>query len=122
RSHLAFVVDEHGGIEGIITLEDLLEEIVGEIDDEYDDEALEQIIKDDHGYLLDGMIAIRDLNRQLSLNLPEDDGYHTLAGFMLARAGRLLRSGESIEHDGHRFTVERMERRQILKIRLIPKS
>jgi CBS domain containing-hemolysin-like protein len=120
RTHLAFVVDEHGGIEGIVTLEDLLEEIVGEINDEYDEEVREQIVADNGSYILDGMLAVRDANRRLSLRLPEDAGYTTLAGFMLAKAGRLLRQGETIEHEGARFTVERVDRRRIWRIRYTP--
>jgi CBS domain containing-hemolysin-like protein len=120
QSHLAFVVDEHGGIEGIVTLEDLLEEIVGEINDEYDEEVRAQIIEDRGTYLLDGMLAVRDANRRLDLKLPEEAGYTTLAGFLLAQAGRLLKSGEAIEYEGSLFTVERIDRRRIRRIRFTP--
>lgn len=120
QSHLAFVVDEHGGIEGIVTMEDLLEEIVGEINDEYDDEVREQIFKEGDTYVLDGLLAVRDANRRLNLRLPEDAGYTTLAGFMLTRAGRVLRQGETIEYNGARFTVERIDRRRIRRIRFQP--
>jgi len=118
RAHLACVVNEHGGMEGIITLEDLLEEIVGEINDEYDTELRAQIVKDGDGYLLDGMLAVRDANRTLKLRLPERGDYTTLAGFLMAQAGRLLNAGESIEYNGSRFTVERTERRRIRRVRL----
>jgi CBS domain containing-hemolysin-like protein len=121
RTHLAVVVDEHGGMEGIVTLEDLLEEIVGEIDDEFDEEVRSQIAEQPDGtYLLDGMLAVRDANRQLELGLPEDGHYTTLAGFLLARAGRLLQPGETVEHDGARFTVERVDRRRIRRVRFAP--
>jgi CBS domain containing-hemolysin-like protein len=120
RTHLAFVMDEYGGIEGIVTLEDLLEEIVGEIDDEYDEEVRSQIIERDGAYFLDGMLAVRDANRHLKINIPEDDAYTTVAGFMLARAGRLLRVGDVVEFEGAQFTVERMDRRRIQKIRYVP--
>jgi CBS domain containing-hemolysin-like protein len=118
RAHLACVVNEHGGMEGIITLEDLLEEIVGEINDEYDEELREQIIKDGDTYVLDGMLAIRDANRTLKLKLPERGSYTTLAGFLMDHAGRLLGAGESIEYNGSQFTVERIERRRIRRVRL----
>jgi CBS domain containing-hemolysin-like protein len=120
RTHLAFVMDEYGGIEGIVTLEDLLEEIVGEIDDEYDEEVRTQIVERDGAYFLDGMLAVRDANRHLKINIPEDDAYTTVAGFMLARAGRLLRVGDVVEFEGAQFTVERMDRRRIQKIRYVP--
>jgi CBS domain containing-hemolysin-like protein len=120
QTHLVFVIDEHGGIEGIVTLEDLLEEIVGEINDEYDEEVRAQIVEDNGTYLLDGMLAVRDANRRFNLRLPEEAGFTTLAGFLLAKAGRLLRAGETIEHEGGRFTVERVDRRRIRRIRYIP--
>jgi CBS domain containing-hemolysin-like protein len=121
RTHLAFVVDEHGGMEGIITLEDLLEEIVGEIDDEYDEECRAQIVEEPTGgYLLNGMLTVRDANRRLDLDLPENDGYTTLAGFLLARAGHLLQQGETVESEKGYFTVERMEHRRIRLIRFTP--
>jgi CBS domain containing-hemolysin-like protein len=120
QSHMAFVVDEHGGVEGIVTLEDLLEEIVGEINDEFDEEVRAQIVEDGETFLLDGMLAVRDANRRFNLHLPEEAGYTTLAGFLLAKAGRLLRQGESIEHQGARFTVERVDRRRIRRIRFAP--
>lgn len=120
QTHMVFVVDEHGGIEGIVTLEDLLEEIVGEINDEYDEEVRAQIVEDGETFVLDGMLAVRDANRRFNLKLPEEAGYTTLAGFLLAKAGRLLQQGESIEHHGARFTVERVDRRRIRRIRFTP--
>ncbi|MBA2340571.1 MAG: HlyC/CorC family transporter, partial [Pyrinomonadaceae bacterium] len=120
QSHIAFVIDEHGGIEGIVTLEDLLEEIVGEINDEYDEEVRQQIVEEDGSYLVDGMLAVRDANRHLDLKIPEEAGYTTLAGFMLSQAGRLLLHGEAVDYDGARFTVERMDHRRIRRIRFTP--
>ncbi|HYJ45592.1 MAG TPA: transporter associated domain-containing protein, partial [Pyrinomonadaceae bacterium] len=103
-----------------VTLEDLLEEIVGEINDEYDEEGRAQIVEDGETFLLDGMLAVRDANRRFHLRLPEEAGYTTLAGFMLAQTGRLVQQGESIEYEGARFTVERVERRRIRRIRFTP--
>jgi CBS domain containing-hemolysin-like protein len=121
KTHIACVVDEHGGLEGIVTLEDLLEEIVGEINDEYDEEVREQIVEEPNGtYLLDGMLAVRDANRRFNLRLPEEAGYTTMAGFLLARAGRILRPGETVEHEGGTFLVEQVEGRRIRRIRYTP--
>jgi CBS domain containing-hemolysin-like protein len=120
KTHLAFALDEHGGLEGIVTLEDLLEEIVGEINDEYDEEVRSQIREENGTYLLDGMLAVRDANRRFMLQIPEDGGYTTLAGFMLAQSGHLMLPGETIEFSGARFTVERVDRRRIRRIRFRP--
>ncbi|HYY93665.1 MAG TPA: hemolysin family protein [Pyrinomonadaceae bacterium] len=121
KTHIACVVDEHGGLEGIVTLEDLLEEIVGEINDEYDEEVREQIVEEPNGtYLLDGMLAVRDANRRFNLRLPEEAGYTTMAGFLLAKAGRILRPGETVEHEGGLFLVEQVESRRIRRIRYTP--
>ena len=120
RIHLGFVVDEYGGLEGIVTLEDLLEEIVGEINDEFDEEVRAQILKEaDGSYLLSGMLTIRDANRQLRLELPEDRGYTTLAGFLMAQAGRLPQVGEVVEYPGMTFRIERLEGRRIRRVRLV---
>jgi len=119
KTHFGFVVDEHGGVEGIITLEDLLEEIVGEISDEHDEEVNEQITEiEPRTYLLDGALAVRDLNRRLKTALPESDAYTTIGGFLMTAAGHVLQPGEIIEHDGLRFRVENVERRRLLRVRL----
>lgn len=119
RSHLAFAVDEHGGIEGIVTLEDLLEEIVGEINDEFDEEVRAQITKEPDGsYVLSGILTVRDANRQLKLDLPENSGYTTLAGFLMDQAGHLPQPGEVVQYDKLTFKIERMEGRRIRRVRL----
>jgi len=113
------VVDEHGGVEGIITLEDLLEEIVGDISDEHDEEVNEQIREDKDGsFVLDGGLAVRDLNRRLKLSLPESEAYTTIAGFLMTAAGHVLQLGEAIKHDGLLFHIERVERRRVIQVRL----
>lgn len=119
KAHFAFVVDEHGGVEGILTLEDLLEEIVGDISDEHDEEVNEQITAEKDGtYLLDGGLAVRDLNRRLSLNVPESEAYTTIAGFLMSEAGQVLERGAEVKYENLIFHVERTERRRILKVRL----
>ncbi len=122
RVHFMFVIDEHGSSEGILTLEDLLEEIVGEIDDEFDEEVREQIRKDGETYVLDGLLTIRDANRKLKLKIPEDEGYTTVAGFLMAKSGRVLNAGDRIDHNGSCFEVERVDNRRITRIRFSPNS
>ena len=120
RVHFVFVIDEHGGMEGILTLEDLLEEIVGEINDEFDEEVREQIKRDGKTYVLDGMLSVRDANQYLKLDIPEDSGYTTIAGFLMDRAGRILQRGDTVHHQGGVFEIERVERLRITRVRLIP--
>ncbi len=119
KFHFGFVVDEHGGVEGIITLEDLLEEIVGEISDEHDEEVNEQIRQQPDGScLLEGGLAVRDLNRRLDLNLPISEGYTTVAGFLMSVAGTILAAGDKVPFNGHIFTVEKVQKRRIIQVRM----
>jgi CBS domain containing-hemolysin-like protein len=119
KFHFGFVVDEHGGVEGIITLEDLLEEIVGDISDEHDVEVDRQIAKQPDGtVILDGGLAVRDLNKRENMHLPVSDAYTTLAGFMMSRAGQVLSVGDTVQFNGHIFEVETMEKRRVRQIRM----
>ena len=119
KAHFGFVVDEHGGLEGVITLEDLLEEIVGDISDEHDEEVNEQIVPlDENKYVLAGGLAVRDLNRRLKLSLPESESYTTIAGFLMTEAGHVLKPGDKVDYNGLRFEVDRVERRRVITVRL----
>ena len=92
---------------------------MGDISDEHDEEVNEQIsFVGDRTYLLDGALAVRDLNRRLKTGLPESEAYTTIGGFLMTAAGHVLQPGEVIEHDGLRFHVERVERRRLQQVRL----
>ena len=119
KFHFGFVVDEHGGVEGIITLEDLLEEIVGDISDEHDEEVNEQIHEQaDGSFIIEGSLAVRDLNKRLDMHLPVSEGYTTIAGFLMSESGELLNEGESVKFNGHIFHIEEVDRRRIIKVRM----
>jgi len=118
QTHLGIVVDEHGGVEGIVTLEDLIEQIVGEIQDEHDVEVDSVGPHIDGTIGIDASISVRELNERLSLNIPETGQYVTLAGFLLAKAGHLMKEGEEIEFDDCVFRVEQMIGRRIMRVQL----
>jgi len=121
--HLAFVVDEFGNMEGIITLEDIIEEIVGEIQDEYDAKAEDWLIKAEKNvYLIRGGVPIKDINQRLPLELPENVEYTTLAGFFLYEFGKIPQVKDVLEYGGHKFIVERMSKRHISLIRVVTKG
>jgi CBS domain containing-hemolysin-like protein len=117
-SHLAVVVDEHGGTAGIITLEDVLEEIVGEIDDEHDRPAprLTKVTRPGE-WVLEGSLHPDEVFDACGLRIPDGD-YETLAGFVLERLGRIPAGGERFEHDGWHIEVAEVDRHRIAAVRV----
>jgi putative hemolysin len=115
NQHLAIVVNEYGGMEGIVTLEDLLEEIVGEIEDEFDlpDESIEHV--DEDTIRIDGTFPIDDFNERFGTELPVED-YHTVAGFVFGQLGRAPEVGDDVAWDGMRFDVLEVEGTRIGRI------
>ena len=119
RVHMAIVVNEHGSVEGLVTLEDLIEEIVGEIHDEYDDseeQAVEQL--QDGALIVDAGCTADDLRTEYGLPVQKASGYETIGGFMLDRLQSMARGGDVVRHDGYRFTVVDMDERRIKKIKV----
>jgi CBS domain containing-hemolysin-like protein len=118
KQHIQFaiVVDEFGGTEGVITMEDILEELVGEIQDEYDSETplVEKI--EDKKYRVQGSVTLVALNEKLPRPLPENDIYVTLAGMLIDIVGRIPNVGESIPYDDYVFTVVKRIKNQIILV------
>jgi magnesium and cobalt transporter len=114
RNHMAIVVDEYGGVAGLVTIEDVLEQIVGEIEDEYDfDETEAQILLDRNGlYRVKAQTSIEDFNSTFGTEF-SDDEYDTIGGLLLNRFGRLPKRGEEIELDGLHFRVQRADSRRL---------
>jgi CBS domain containing-hemolysin-like protein len=118
RRHLAVVVDEFGSTAGVITIEDIVAQLVGEIQDEFDAAEPEPALVTPSSMVLDGSTSIRDLEAEYEIVLPRDGGFETLAGFVLARMQKIPRTGETIDFEGHRFTVVEMDGHRIAKVKV----
>ena len=132
KVHMAIVLDEYGGTAGLVTIEDVVEEIVGEIVDEYEQEPTKPIRPCPPGpaaqgeaepllarsFEVEARVRIDELNRQLSVRLPEHEDYETVGGFVLTRLGYIPKAGEALEHDGLRLTVLDAEERRITRLRI----
>ncbi|WBU58354.1 HlyC/CorC family transporter [Paracoccus sediminicola] len=120
RTHFALVVDEYGSLRGLITLEDIIEEIVGEIADEHDTEADHDLKPGPGGdYAIDGAMTIRDLNRALDWNLPDDEA-NTVAGLVIHMAQSIPSQGQVFSFYGYRFEVVTRKENRITKLRIRP--
>jgi CBS domain containing-hemolysin-like protein len=121
KRHLAVVVDEFGSTAGVISVEDVLEQLVGELEDEYDVAAPQAAATDANAPLvLDGAVNIRDLEAQYDMQLPQDEGYETLAGFVLSRLQKMPAGGEAFDYEGRRFVVEKMDGHRVATVRIEP--
>jgi len=120
REHFALVVDEYGALMGMLTLEDILEEIVGDISDEHDVSRSSAVRREAAGsYMVDGVVTIRDLNRDFDWELPEDDAA-TIAGLVIHTARRIPDIGDRFELNDFSFEVMRRLRNQITAVRIYP--
>ena len=118
-NQMAFVIDEYGDLQGLITLEDVLEEIVGEIFDEFDKHTLGPEILDDKSVSVDGTMTIRDLNRLTDWNLPDDEA-STIAGLVIDVAQKLPKINETITIENFHFKILERQRTRITKINIKP--
>src|SRR5947209_8743517 len=118
RRHLAVVVDEFGSTSGVVTVEDVLEQVVGEIEDEFDEAVAAPIQLGRGSMLLDAAENLLDLETQRNVSLPRDEGFETLAGFVISRLQRIPRQGDTFEYENHRFTVTAMEGNRVAQVKL----
>lgn len=120
RTHMAIVVDEYGGTDGLITIEDLVEEIVGEIEDEHDDEEETLLRTVDGGFEVNARLEIEELEGQLQANLrAEDEDFDTVGGFIFTRMGKVPETGESYESEqGWKFEILSADNRKIEWVRV----
>jgi magnesium and cobalt transporter len=121
RNHMALVVDEYGGVSGLVTIEDVIEQIVGEIDDEFDVEDDHNIRKEaERQFTVRGVTRIDEFNEYFSAHLSEEEGFDTVAGLLMKEFGRLPRRGDAATIDGFEFRVTRADRRRIDALRVVP--
>jgi len=119
RNQMAIILDEYGGTAGIVTLEDILEELVGEIADEYEKTEPESVRKVDENTIdVDARMYVEDLNEQCSLDLPDDEDYDTLGGFVFSRLGYVPKAGESFEYKNLKFVIASAEARRVKRVRI----
>jgi magnesium and cobalt transporter len=120
RNHMAIVVDEYGGVAGLVTIEDVLEQIVGEISDEYDIDDDVMIMPRENGeYVVKALVSIADFNARLNAHLAHDD-IETIGGLVMNRLGHVPRRGEKIELEGLRFEVLRADSRRVYLLKVSP--
>ena len=117
KYHLAFIADEYGAIAGLITLEDCLEELVGDIVDEHDTEQADVERLTNGDYLVEGGMAIEDINELLDISLPDDD-WETIGGFLFSTLEHVPEIGESVDFDGWRFRAHEVEGRRVRRLRV----
>jgi putative hemolysin len=121
KRHLAVVVDEFGSTAGVISVEDVLEQVVGELEDEFDVASGQPAVIDANApVVLDGAVNIRDLETQYEVKLPQDEGFETLAGFILSRLQKMPEGGEALDYEGRHFVVDKMDGHRIATVRIEP--
>ncbi|MEC8678307.1 MAG: hemolysin family protein, partial [Candidatus Margulisiibacteriota bacterium] len=123
KLHMAIIVDEHGGMSGLVTLEDIVEEILGEIQDEYDqDEKKEFNQLADNRFDVDAKINIKDLEDLVDVEFPDDDDFDTLGGLVLSIKGSFPSKNETIQYKNLDILVKEIKKRRIIRLEIIKKS
>ena len=117
KTQMALVVDEYGEVQGLVTLEDILEEIVGQIDDEHDTRDVQVRQQPDGSVIVEGSLAIRDLNRALDWQLPDEEAT-TVAGLVMHEAQTIPEIGQVFNFYGYRFEIARKQRNRITGVRV----
>ncbi len=120
KVHLAIVVDEHGAVVGLVTIEDILEEIVGEIVDEFDHEEPPVMRLEEGGLRVSARLTVHDLNELLGADLPHDEGWDTVGGLLIGLLGRVPQPGEAVRVDGITLVAERVQGRRVRKVLVTP--
>ena len=122
KIHTAIAVDEYGGTAGVVTLEDILEELVGEIEDEHDRETKPFLKVKEGVYQVQASMPVDEANEELGLDLPEEEDYDTIAGYILAALGRIPQTGETLTVPGAEVRIQAANNRQITQLLVTPKS
>ncbi len=122
KNHLAIVVDEYGGTSGLVTLEDVIEEIVGEIQDEYDSELPDFEKIDEDTMQVNARMQLDEINEELGLDLPTEEGVDTLAGFLLGQFGSVPKSKDKLAYNGYEFVIEKATKKRIQLVTIIRKK
>lgn len=119
KAHIAIVVDEYGDVQGLVTLEDILEEIVGDISDEHDIDMQGLRLQPDGSAIVDGSLPIRDINRALDWNLPDEEAT-TIAGLVIHETQTIPEVKQAFTFHGKRFTVLKKEKNRLTRLRIVP--
>jgi putative hemolysin len=122
HAQMVLVVDEYGGTEGLVTMEDVIEELVGEIEDEYDLKEKELQLRPDGSVMVQARMPIYDLNEELEAKLPESDEYDSLGGYIFSKLGHIPKPGETIEAPGYTLRIHSATQRQIQVVHMVPRN
>ncbi|MFW5781974.1 MAG: hemolysin family protein, partial [Candidatus Muiribacteriaceae bacterium] len=119
KTHIVMVVDEYGGVEGLVTMEDIIEELVGEIHDEHDEEELEYRALDERTFIVDARIRNDELGELLGVEIQENNDYNTISGYIMHKLGRVPHTGDIVSNDDFEVEVLSMDGNRIEEIKVV---